>query len=184
VDKAELLRRFRAEDQPYKLELAEALPDGEISLYRNDDFEDLCRGPHLRTTAPIRAFKLLSQAGAYWRGDASNPMLTRIYGTAFFKQADLDEHLRLLEEARKRDHRRLGRDLGLFHFSEVSPGSPFWHPRGMVIWNELTRLWRELNVSRRYQEVRTPILFNTDVWKQSGHWEAYRDNMYFTEVDA
>ena len=108
-------QRFRAEHQPYKLELAEGLPDGEISLYRNDDFEDLCRGPHLQTTKPIKAFKLLSQAGAYWRGDSSKPMLTRIYGTAFFKQADLDEHLRLLEEARRRDHRRIGRELDLFH---------------------------------------------------------------------
>jgi threonyl-tRNA synthetase len=184
VDKAELVRRYRAEEQPYKLELVEALPDGEISLYRNDDFEDLCRGPHLQTTAPIKAFKLLSQAGAYWRGDSANPMLTRIYGTAFFRQADLDEHLRLLEEARRRDHRRIGRELDLFHFSDVSPGSPFWHPRGMVIWNELTALWRQLNAERGYSEVRTPILFNTDVWKRSGHWDAYRDNMYFTEVDA
>jgi threonyl-tRNA synthetase len=184
VDKAELVRRYRAEEQPYKLELVEALPDGEISLYRNDDFEDLCRGPHLQTTGPIKAFKLLSQAGAYWRGDSANPMLTRIYGTAFFRQADLDEHLRLLEEARRRDHRRIGRELDLFHFSEVSPGSPFWHPRGMVIWNELTALWRQLNAERGYSEVRTPILFNTDVWKRSGHWDAYRDNMYFTEVDA
>ena len=121
VDKSELLRRFEAEQQPYKLELAEGLPDGEISLYRNDDFEDLCRGPHLQTTAPIRAFKLLSQAGAYWRGDSSRQMLTRIYGTAFFKQADLDEYLRLLEEARKRDHRRIGRELDLFHTVRLRP---------------------------------------------------------------
>jgi threonyl-tRNA synthetase len=111
-------------------------------------------------------------------------MLTRIYGTAFFDQAALDEYLERVEQARLRDHRRLGRELDLFHFSDVSPGSPFWHPRGMVIWNELTTLWRELNRERGYQEVRTPILYNVEVWKRSGHWEAYRENMYFTEVEA
>jgi threonyl-tRNA synthetase len=184
VDKAEILARFQAEGQPFKLELARDLPDGEISLYTQDGFEDLCRGPHLQTTKPIKAFKLLSTAGAYWRGDSANPMLTRIYGTAFFRQADLDAHLERLEEARRRDHRRLGRELDLFHFSDVSPGSPFWHPRGMVIWNELTALWRQLNRERGYLEVRTPIIFNVEVWKRSGHWEAYRENMYFTEVEA
>ena len=183
VDKAELVGRFQAEHQPYKLELVEGLPDGDISLYRNDDFEDLCRGPHLQTTAPIRAFKLLSQAGAYWRGDSSRPMLTRIYGTGFFKQADLDEHLRLLEEARKRDHRRIGRELDLFHTNDTAPGAPFWHPRGMVIWNELTQLWRELNRDRGYREVRTPIIYSVDVWKRSGHWDQYRENMFFTQKD-
>src|SRR6478736_911795 len=144
VEREDLLARFRAEGQPYKLELAEGLDGQAISLYRNDDFEDLCRGPHLQTTKPIKAFKLLSTAGAYWRGDSDNPMLTRIYGTAFFDQAALDEYLERVEQARLRDHRRLGRELDLFHFSDVSPGSPFWHPRGMVIWNELTTLWREL----------------------------------------
>jgi len=183
VDKTGLVRRFQTEQQPYKLELVEGLPDGDISLYRNDDFDDLCRGPHLQTTAPIRAFKLLSQAGAYWRGDSSKPMLTRIYGTGFFKQADLDEHLRLLEEARKRDHRRIGRELDLFHTSDTAPGAPFWHPRGMVIWNELTQLWRELNRDRGYREVRTPIIFSVDVWKRSGHWDQYRENMFFTQKD-
>ncbi|MDX6533581.1 MAG: threonyl-tRNA synthetase [Gaiellales bacterium] len=183
VDKAELVERFEAENQPYKLEMAQNLPDGEISLYTQDDFEDLCRGPHLQTTKPIKAFKLLSTAGAYWRGDSNNTMLTRIYGTAFFSQKDLDEHLQRLEEARKRDHRRLGRELDLFHFSDVSPGSPFWHPNGMVIWNELSELWRELNRERGYREVKTPILFNVEVWKRSGHWDVYRENMYFTEVE-
>ncbi len=183
VDKHELERRFADEHQPYKLELVEALPEGAISLYTQDGFEDLCRGPHLQTTKPIKAFKLQSLAGAYWRGDSQKPMLTRIYGTAFFDQAGLDEYLQRLEEAQKRDHRRIGRELDLFHFEDVSPGSPFWHPKGMVIWNELTELWRTLNLERGYQEVRTPIIFNVDVWKKSGHWEAYRENMYFTEVE-
>jgi threonyl-tRNA synthetase len=184
VDKAEILARFEQEQQPYKLELARDLPDGEISLYTQDGFEDLCRGPHLQTTKPIKAFRLLSTAGAYWRGNSDNTMLTRIYGTAFFSQKDLDAHLERIEEAKRRDHRRLGRDLDLFHFSDNSPGSPYWHPRGMVIWTELTKLWRELNGERGYQEVRTPIIYNVDVWKRSGHWEAYRENMYFTEVEA
>jgi threonyl-tRNA synthetase len=184
VDKAELEARYRAEQQPYKLELVEGLPDGDISLYIQDDFEDLCRGPHLQTTKPIKAFKLLSLAGAYWRGDASRPSLTRIYGTAFFDDKALAEHLERLEQARRRDHRRLGRELDLFHTSELSPGGPFWHPRGMVIWNELISLWRTLNSERGYQEVRTPILYSVDLWKQSGHWDKYRDNMFFTEKEA
>jgi threonyl-tRNA synthetase len=184
VDKAEILARFEQEQQPYKLELARDLPDGEISLYTQDGFEDLCRGPHLQTTKPIKAFRLLSTAGAYWRGNSDNTMLTRIYGTAFFTQKDLDAHLERIEEAKRRDHRRLGRDLDLFHFSDNSPGSPYWHPRGMVIWTELTKLWRELNGERGYLEVRTPIIYNVDVWKRSGHWEVYRENMYFTEVEA
>ena len=183
VDKAELLRRFEAEHQPYKLELARDLPDGEISLYTQDGFEDLCRGPHLQTTKPIKAFRLLSTAGAYWRGDAANTMLTRIYGTAFFDQQSLDDHLERLEQARRRDHRRIGRELHLYHSSEVSPGGPFWHPRGMIVWNELTALWRELNRERGYQEVRTPILYSADLWKQSGHWDKFRDDMFFTQKD-
>jgi threonyl-tRNA synthetase len=183
VPKSRILERYASEQQPYKLELVQDLPDGEISLYTQDGFEDLCRGPHLQTTKPIKAFKLLSTAGAYWRGDSRNPMLTRIYGTAFFNQADLDAHLHRLEEARRRDHRRLGRDLDLFHTSEVSPGAPFWHPRGMVVWNELSELWRELNRERGYREVRTPILYSIEVWERSGHWEKYRENMFTTYKD-
>ena len=183
VDKAQLAEQLRGEDQPYKLELVEALADGEISVYDQDGFEDLCRGPHLQTTKPIKAFKLLSMAGAYWRGDSSKPMLTRIYGTAFFDQQSLDDHLERLEQARRRDHRRIGRELHLYHSSEVSPGGPFWHPRGMIVWNELTALWRELNRERGYQEVRTPILYSADLWKQSGHWDKFRDDMFFTQKD-
>ncbi len=180
----EAVARFRAEDEPYKVELAEGLAeDEEITEYTQDGFVDLCRGPHLQDTKPIRAFKLTSLAGAYWRGDSRNKQLTRIYGTAFFTAKDLEEHLHRLEEARRRDHRRLGAQLDLFHFSEDSPGSPFWHPKGMAVWNALTAFWREQNALRGYREVRTPILFDSELWKRSGHWDNYRENMFFSEVD-
>jgi threonyl-tRNA synthetase len=188
VPVAEALERFRAEGQDYKVELIEDLVRDQgidtVGLYRNGPFTDLCRGPHAPTTKRIGAFKLQSVAGAYWRGDANRQMLTRIYGTAFFKPKDLEEHLRMLEEARARDHRKLGQDLKLFLFSELSPGSPFWQPNGMAIWNELTTLWRDENSRRDYREVKTPILYDVDLWKQSGHWHVYRDNMYFTEVEG
>jgi threonyl-tRNA synthetase len=187
VTVAAALERFRGEDQPYKVELIEDLARDRgvetVSLYRNGPFTDLCRGPHAPTTGRIGAFTLQSVAGAYWRGDASRTMLTRVYGTAYFKQKELDEHLRLLEEARARDHRKLGRELGLFMFSEVSPGAPFWQPPGMVIWNALTELWREENGRRGYREVKTPILYDVDLFRQSGHWDKYRDHMYFTDVE-
>jgi threonyl-tRNA synthetase len=180
----EAVARFRDEHEPYKVELAEGLAEGEeITEYTQDGFVDLCRGPHLQDTKPIRVFKLTSLAGAYWRGDSRNTQLTRIYGTAFFTQKDLDEHLHRLEEARRRDHRRLGAQLDLFHFSEDSPGSPFWHPKGMAVWNALTAFWREQNALRGYREVRTPILFDSELWKRSGHWDNYRENMFFSEVD-
>jgi threonyl-tRNA synthetase len=169
--------RFDAEGQPYKVELVQTA-DGPISLYTQGDFTDLCRGPHLQDSAPIKAVKLTGLAGAYWRGDERNPQLTRIYGTAFFSQADLDEHLRLLEEARARDHRRLGRELDLFHLSEESPGSPFWHPKGMVIWNSLEDLRRRENARRGYVEVKTPLIYDKSVWETSGHWEKFRENMF------
>src|ERR671914_1067710 len=183
------LERFRAEDQPYKVELIEDLVRDEgvetVSLYTNDGFTDLCRGPHAPDTGRInpKAIKLLSLAGAYWRGDASRQMLTRIYGTAFHSKAELDEHLERLEQARARDHRRLGREQGLFLFSDLSPGSPFWQPDGMVVLNELTDLWRTENAARGYREVKTPILYDVDLFKASGHWEVYRENMYFTDVE-
>ncbi|MEA2287039.1 MAG: threonyl-tRNA synthetase [Solirubrobacteraceae bacterium] len=188
VPVAEALERFRAEGQDYKVELIEDLVRDQgvetVSLYRNGPFTDLCRGPHAPTTKRIGAFKLQSVAGAYWRGDSSRQMLTRVYGTAFFKPKDLEEHLRLLEEARARDHRKLGHDLKLFMFSELSPGSAFWQPNGMAIWNELTALWREENGRRDYREVKTPILYDVELWKQSGHWDVYRDHMYFTDVEG
>jgi threonyl-tRNA synthetase len=188
VPVAEALERFRAEEQDYKVELIEDLVRDQgvdtVSLYRNGPFTDLCRGPHAPTTKRIGAFKLQSVAGAYWRGDSSRQMLTRVYGTAFFKPKELEEHMRMLEEARARDHRKLGQELKLFQFSELSPGSPFWQPNGMAIWNELTTLWREENGRRDYREVKTPILYDVDLWKQSGHWDVYRDHMYFTEVEG
>jgi len=188
VSVGEALERFLREDQPYKVELIEDLVRNQgvetVSLYRNGPFTDLCRGPHAPTTGTVKAFKLQSVAGAYWRGDANRQMLTRVYGTAFLSKGDLEEHLRLLEEARRRDHRRLGKELGLFLFSELSPGSPFWQPNGMVIWNALTELWRSENAARGYDEVKTPILFDADLFRQSGHWDVYRDNMYFTEVEG
>ena len=184
----EALERFRAEDQDYKVELIEDLVRDQgvetVSLYTNGPFTDLCRGPHAPTTKTIKAFKLESVAGAYWRGDSSRQMLTRIYGTAFFSREELEEHRRRLEEARARDHRKLGRELGLFFMSDVSPGSPFWLPNGMTLFQELTGLVREENAKRGYREVRTPILFDVEVWKESGHWDKYRDNMYFVDVEG
>jgi threonyl-tRNA synthetase len=183
------LERFVREGQDYKVELIEDLvrdsdpahPLETVSLYTNNGFTDLCRGPHTPSTKRVKAFKLLSVAGAYWRGDARRQMLTRIYGTAFHSKEDLEQYLHQLEEARARDHRRLGRDLDLFMFSELSPGSPFWHPAGKAMLNQLTDLWRAENAARGYREVQTPILYDVSLWKQSGHWDVYRDNMYFTD---
>jgi threonyl-tRNA synthetase len=187
----EALERFRGEGQDYKVELIQDLvrdadpahPVDTVSLYTNGPFTDLCRGPHAPSTKRIKAFKLQSVAGAYWRGDASRQQLTRIYGTAFFSKQDLAVYLEQLEQARARDHRKLGKELGLFMFSELSPGSPFWQPAGMVIWNELTKLWREENRRRGYREVKTPILYDVELFKQSGHWDTYREHMYFTDVE-
>ncbi len=185
---AEAIERFKAEGQDYKVELIEDLVKNEgvetVSLYRNGPFTDLCRGPHAPGTKRIKAFKLTSVAGAYWRGDANRQMLTRVYGTAFLSKEDLAAYLERLEEARKRDHRKLGKELDLFMFSELSPGSPFWQPNGAQIWTQLTDLWRTENAKRGYREVRTPILYDVDLWKQSGHWDVYRENMYFTDVEG
>jgi threonyl-tRNA synthetase len=188
VPVGDALERFVREGQDYKVELIEDLVRLQgvetVSLYTNGDFTDLCRGPHAPSTKRIGALKLQSVAGAYWRGDAANTMLTRVYGTAFFSNKELEEHLERLEQARARDHRKLGRELRLFMFSELSPGAPFWQPAGAVVWNALADLWREQNVARDYQEVRTPIIYDVALWKQSGHWDRYRDHMYFTEVEG
>ena len=174
--------RFEAEGEPYKVELVDTA-EGDISLYTQGDFTDLCRGPHLQDSKPIKAFKVTGLAGAYWRGDEKNTQLTRIYGTAFFTQADLDAYLERLEAARANDHRRLGRELDLFHFDEHSPGSPFWHPKGMALVNVLEDLRRSENARRGYDEVRTPIIYDKSLWETSGHWEKFRENMFQIPVD-
>jgi threonyl-tRNA synthetase len=185
VDPQEAQGRFAAEDQGYKVELIRDLVAGEgvktVSLYRNGPFTDLCRGPHAPSTGRIKAFKLLSLAGAYWRGDERNTMLTRIYGTAFLSKQDLERHLEMLEQARARDHRRLGPQLGLFLLREEAPGMPFYLPNGMIVVNEIQRVLREHIGRRGYDEIRTPHVLDVELWKRSGHWDNYRENMFFTQ---
>src|SRR6188472_2818093 len=175
-------RLFAEQGEGYKVELVDTA-EGEISLYTQGDFTDLCRGPHLQDSKPIKAVKLTGLAGAYWRGDERNTQLTRIYGTAFYTQADLEAHLAALEEARARDHRRLGQQLDLFHLEDISPGSPFWHPKGMVIWNVLEDLRRRENLKRGYVEVKTPLIYDKWLWETSGHWEKFRENMFLIPDD-
>jgi threonyl-tRNA synthetase len=182
VTRDEAQARFEAEGEPYKVELVDTA-DGPISLYTQGDFTDLCRGPHLQNAKPIHALKLTGLAGAYWRGDEKNTQLTRIYGTAFFTQKDLDAYLARLEQARANDHRRLGAQLDLFHFDERSPGSPFWHPKGMSIFNALEDLRRRENARRGYSEVKTPLIYDKALWITSGHWEKFRENMFQIPVD-
>ena len=183
LSREEAIARFEAEGQPYKVELARAA-EGAISLFTQGAFTDLCRGPHLQSAAPIKAVKLTSLAGAYWRGDERNTQLTRIYGTAFYSQADLDAHLERLEQARARDHRRLGTQLDLFHFDEHSPGSPLWHPKGMVLYNQLESIRRRENARRGYLEVKTPLIYDKALWVTSGHWDKFRENMFLIPGDT
>jgi len=182
ISAEEAKQRFEAEGERYKVELVDTA-EGEISLYTQGDFSDLCRGPHLQDSKPIKAIKLTSLAGAYWRGDEKNTQLTRIYGTAFYSQKDLDAYLERLEQARERDHRRLGTQLDLFHFDEHSPGSPFWHPKGMAIYNALEEVRRRENARRGYSEVRTPLIYDKALWVTSGHWEKFRENMFLIPLD-
>jgi threonyl-tRNA synthetase len=192
VSVEDALARFRAEDQPYKVELIEDLvaaadpehPLKSVSLYTNGPFTDLCRGPHAPSTKRIKAFRLQSVAGAYWRGDASRQMLTRIYGTAFFSRKDLDEFLERIERARANDHRRLGPQLGLFGFSDTAPGSAFWFPAGTEVFNQLVGLSREMGGERGFTEVKTPILFDRSLWETSGHWQKYWEHMFTTESEG
>jgi threonyl-tRNA synthetase len=177
------IERFEAESQPYKVELARDA-EGPISLYTQGEFTDLCRGPHLQEASPIKAVKLTGLAGAYWRGDERNTQLTRIYGTAFYSQADLEAHLERLEQARARDHRRIGVQLDLFHFDEHSPGSPLWHPKGMVIYDQLEAVRRRENARRGYLEVKTPLIYDKALWIISGHWEKFRENMFLIPGDS
>lgn len=175
---------FKEKDEPYKAELIEDLPEGEeISFYSQGEFTDLCAGPHLMSTKAVKAFKLTSLAGAYWRGNEKNKMLTRIYGVAYPKKAELDEYLHMMEEARKRDHRKLGRELGLFMMCEEGPGFPFFLPKGMVLKNTLLDYWRDLHKKKGYVEIATPIILSRHLWENSGHWDHYKDNMYTTVID-
>jgi len=178
------IEMFNKQDEGFKVELVEDLPqDAAITYYSQGEFLDLCAGPHIPDTGYVKSFKLLSIAGAYWRGDEKRPMLQRIYGTAFFKQADLDAYLHRLEEAKKRDHRKIGKELDLFSMQEEAPGFPFYHPKGMIIRNELEDFWRKEHRKAGYQEIRTPIILNRVLWERSGHWAHYRENMYFTKID-
>ncbi|WP_019007683.1 threonine--tRNA ligase [Cohnella laeviribosi] len=184
ISREEAIKMFEAREEPLKLELIRDLPeDAVITVYTQGEFSDLCRGPHLPSTGRIRAFKLMNVAGAYWRGDAKNKMLQRIYGTSFPKKGQLDEHLQRLEEAKKRDHRKLGKELGLFMFSEEAPGMPFFLPKGMIVRTELEQFLRSMQQKRDYEEVRTPFIMKQRLWEESGHWDHYRENMYFTEAD-
>ncbi|HXL46715.1 MAG TPA: threonine--tRNA ligase, partial [Candidatus Binatia bacterium] len=183
MPRAEAIRFFRERGEPFKVEILEGIDAPRVSLYRQGDFIDLCRGPHVASTGHVKHFKLLSSSGAYWRGDERNPMLQRIYGTAWLTQEELDKHLWRLEEAKKRDHRKLGRELDLYAFHDVSPGAPFWLPNGWMMVRELERFVREVLDARGYQEISTPILVNKRLWEQSGHWEHYRENMFFVESE-
>lgn len=184
VSRAEALSYFGERGEEYKVELINDLPEGvPISMYTQGNFTDLCAGPHLPSTASIKAFKLMSLAGAYWRGNEKNKMLQRIYGTAFAKSADLEDYLFKLEEAKRRDHRKLGLELDLFSLHEEGPGFPFFHPKGMILRNALEDFWRQEHRKRGYQEIKTPIILNRSMWEQSGHWDHYKENMYFTKID-
>lgn len=182
LSNAEAVKMFAEQNQDYKLELLEGL-DPEVSVYRQGEFVDLCRGPHLENTSEVKHFKLQNIAGAYWRGDSSRPMLQRIYGTAFASSKDLRKHLRMLEEAVKRDHRLLGRQLDLYSIMDEGPGFPFFHPKGMVLRNALEDFWRKEHLKRGYVEIKTPMMLHEELWHRSGHWDNYRDNMYFSSID-
>jgi threonyl-tRNA synthetase len=184
MPRAEAIAFFRERGERFKIEILEGIASDRVSLYRQGDFVDLCRGPHVARTSELKAFKLLSSSGAYWRGDEKNPMLQRIYGTAWLTQEELDKHLWRLEEAKKRDHRKLGRELDLFDFYDVAPGAPFWLPNGMILVRELEKFARERLDAQGYQEVSTPMLVNKKLWEQSGHWEHYQDNMFKLEVEG
>lgn len=184
LSRAEAIKLFADKGEDYKVELINDLPeDAIISLYTQGEFVDLCAGPHVASTGKVKTVKLQSIAGAYWRGDEKRKMLQRVYGTAFEKKADLDAYLHMLEEAAKRDHRKLGRELDLFSIQEEGPGFPFFHPNGMIIRNELENYWRAVHTRYGYKEIKTPIILNQKLWQQSGHWDHYQENMYFTSID-
>ena len=181
ISKDEARKIFK--DNPYKLELIDGINDEYVSIYQTGDFIDLCIGPHILSSGRIGAFKLLSIAGAYWRGDEKNKMLVRIYGTAFFKKEDLKDYLDRIERAKLSDHRKIGKDLELFSFHDEAPGFPFWHPKGIVIRNAILDYWRKIHTENGYQEIQTPIILSNELWKTSGHWDHYKENMYFVKID-
>ena len=184
LPREEAVELMKAKGEVYKVELIEDLPEDEtISFYKQGDFVDLCAGPHMEKTGQIKAVKLQSVAGAYWRGDSSRPMLQRIYGTCFPSQKELDEYLAKLEEAKKRDHRKIGKEMDLFALYEEGPGFPFFMPNGMIIRNELENFWKTEHRKRGYEEIKTPLILNEHLWRTSGHWDHYKDNMYFTKID-
>lgn len=184
LPRKEAIELMEKRNEKYKLELIEELDDEMISLYFQGDYVDLCRGPHLPSTGYVKAFKLLNVAGAYWRGDENNEMLQRIYGTAFASEKDLEKYLHRVEEAKKRDHRKLGKELDLFSMQDEGRGFPFFHPKGMALRNELIDFWKEEHRKAGYEEIKTPIILDESLWHQSGHWDHYQDNMYFTEIDG
>ncbi|HAA47486.1 MAG TPA: threonine--tRNA ligase [Synergistaceae bacterium] len=183
LPKEEAEKLFAERDEIYKIELIKELEGDSVTIYRQGEFVDLCRGPHVENTSVLKHFRLLSVAGAYWRGDERNKMLTRIYGTAFASKEDLEEYINRIEEAKKRDHRKLGRELDLFSLQPEAPGFPFFHSKGMVVVNKLVDFWRKEHTRRGYTEIKTPLILDRDLWIRSGHWDHYRENMYFTEID-
>ena len=186
LPRAEAIALMKEKNEPYKVELIEDLPeDSIISFYKQGEFTDLCAGPHLMNTKEVgKAFKLMNIAGAYWRGSEKNKMLTRIYATAFAKKEDLDAYVTMMEEAKKRDHRKLGKELGLFMMSDAGPGFPFFLPKGMILKNTLLDYWREIHKKAGYVEISTPIILNRSLWETSGHWDHYKNNMYTTVIDG
>ena len=184
LPRAEAIKLMEDAKEPYKVELIKDLPeDAIISFYKQGDFTDLCAGPHLMSTKPVKAIKLMKVAGAYWRGNEKNKMLTRLYGTSYTKSSDLEEYLRILEEAKKRDHRKIGKEMGLFMMTDEGPGFPFFLPNGMILRNELMKYWREVHYRNGYQEIETPVMLNQQLWITSGHWDHYKENMYTSLID-
>jgi threonyl-tRNA synthetase len=183
LSREDAIQKFKNENEPYKVELISGFESATVSLYGQGDWYDLCRGPHVPRTGFLKAFKLTAISGAYWKGDSKNQMLTRIYGVSFPTKKLLDDYLFLIEEAKKRDHRKLGKELDLFSFQDEAPGFPFWHPKGTILWNTLASYIRNECFQRGYQEIKTPTILNSSLWKRSGHWDNFKENMYFTEID-
>ena len=184
LPRAEAIRFMKEKNEDYKVELIEDLPeDAVISFYKQGDFTDLCAGPHMEKTSQIKTVKLMSVAGAYWRGSEKDKMLQRIYGTSFPSQEELDDYINKIREAKKRDHRKIGKDMDLFALYEEGPGFPFFMPKGMIIRNELENFWRKEHAERGYVEIKTPLILNEELWHTSGHWDHYKENMYFTKID-